>query len=297
MGPTYSNQIFYGRGFHVILTGAIFTAAIFTGFLRPGFVRPDFQGFFGERSEPTHFVGVFTAAFCTARFSRFLASGASRPFLRDFHGRDFPRPRFCGVFSRPQFSRPQFSGVFGERSEPTHFVGVLPRPRFVQRGFTVSLRPRFLRPQFSAFSAVFWNGRTRFMPHYGGFWSAWPVACHFAPFLLVWRRNLALVFWAFSVLYPRTFCVPVTLLFKNAPFLTVFWNGHVDFTPNSRGFGRRVLSTCHSGAFLVQIFGVFGFLPGNFCVAVTFPFRVSPFWTIFWNGRLRLRLYGGRRRR
>ena len=101
MGPTYSNQIFYGRGFHVILTGAIFTAAIFTGFLRPGFVRPDFQGFFGERSEPTHFVGVFTAAFCTARFSRFLASGASRPFLRDFHGRDFgcttrPHPGSAG---------------------------------------------------------------------------------------------------------------------------------------------------------------------------------------------------------
>ena len=81
----------------MILTGAIFTAAIFTGFLRPGFVRPDFQGFFGERSEPTHFVG-------------------------GFHGRVLYSAVFT-VFSRPRFLRPRFFCVFGrilERPNPFH---------------------------------------------------------------------------------------------------------------------------------------------------------------------------------
>ena len=100
-----------------------------------------FRGF-GERSEPTHFVGVFTAAFCTARFSRFLASGASRPFLRVFHGRDFPRPRFCGVFfTAAIFTAAIFRGFWrAKRANP-----------YLRDFYGRDLRPRF--------SAGFWCGR------------------------------------------------------------------------------------------------------------------------------------------
>ena len=154
------------------------------------------------------------------------------------------------------------------------------------------LRLRRFPFEIFAFPAGLLNGRFCFMPNFG-------CSCRcrsvFGRFRM--RTHHRHGFGPFLVLYSATFRVPVTLPFENCPFLTAFWNGRLGFTPLSGWFSQCVLWMCHSGAFSARIFGVFGFLPGNFCVPVLFAFGVSPFLAVFWIGRLRYRLYGGGRRR
>ena len=96
-----------------------------------------FRGF-GERSEPTPYMGFFTAGISWGSYGR------------DFHGRDFHGISTAGIFTagdftgflRPGFVRPRFHEIFTAAFCTARFSTGFSRPRF--------LRPRF----FCAFGRI-----------------------------------------------------------------------------------------------------------------------------------------------